>query len=88
MNIVSWSKEPALINSAIAAVLALIIAFGAPITNEQRDAVLACTGVIVLIIFGQGVATRAAVYSRDSARKLVAATLASTRPGGPPPPEV
>lgn len=45
-----WNREPALILAAVQAVLALVIAFGLDLTNEQTGAVLAVTAAILGII--------------------------------------
>jgi hypothetical protein len=50
--------EPVLVTQLISAVLALAVAFGAPITEDQRNAVLAVTAACVAIFFGGGLPTR------------------------------
>lgn len=45
-----WNREPAVILAAVQAVLALVIAFGLDLTNEQTGAVLAVTAAILGII--------------------------------------
>ena len=55
--------EPVLIVQLVGAGLALAAAFGLPVTEEQRQAVLAFAAVVVAIMAGQGVVTRAFVWS-------------------------
>jgi hypothetical protein len=55
--------EPVLIVQLVGAGLALAAAFGLPLTEEQRQAVLAFAAVVVAIMAGQGVIARAFVWS-------------------------
>lgn len=59
MNI--WDKEPALILSAVNALLALAVGFGAPVTPQQAALINAAVAAII------GVATRAHVVPASGA---------------------
>lgn len=63
--------EPVMVTNAVAAVLALLVAFGAPITPEQQQAVLGVTAAIIAIYFGQAVVARNRVYSPRTMRRLI-----------------
>lgn len=63
--------EPVLVSNLVAAAIALAVAFGAPITQEQQQAVLGLVGVIVAIFFGGAVVARNRVYSPATMRKIV-----------------
>lgn len=64
------SFEPVLISNLVAAGIALAIAFGAPVTPEQRDALLGFVAAFIALLIGAGVVARANVYSRASVEKL------------------
>ena len=64
--------EPVLVTQLISAVLALAVAFGAPITEDQRNAVLAVTAACVAIFFGGGLVARANSYSERQAAEIAA----------------
>lgn len=53
-------EEPALIVGVVTAVIVLLVAFGVPISEDQRAAVVGVTAA-VLALFGGGVAVRALV---------------------------
>ena len=62
--------EPAVIISTIAAflvaVIGLAVAFGAPISPDQRDAIIGVVGPTVFVIFLVGPVIRRFVWSRSS----------------------
>ena len=66
--------EPVLVSNLVAAAIAVAVAFGAPITQEQQQAVLGLVAVIVAIFFGGAVVARNRVYSPATMRKMVAET--------------
>ena len=57
MNIVR--TQPALITSTVAAVLVLLVAFGVPVSDDQKAAVLGITGAVLALL--AGLTTRALV---------------------------
>lgn len=63
--------EPVLVSNLVAAAIAVAVAFGAPITQEQQQAVLGLVAVIVAIFFGGAVVARNRVYSPATMRKIV-----------------
>jgi len=71
-NFPGMQIEPVLVTQLIAAVIALAVAFGVPITDEQRTAVLQVTGVVVAIFVGGGLVARANSYSERQAAEIAA----------------
>ena len=63
--------EPVLVSNLVAAAIAVAVAFGAPITQEQQQAVLGLVAVIVAIFFGGAVVARNRVYSPRTMRRIV-----------------
>ena len=63
--------EPVLVSNLVAAAIAVAVAFGAPITQEQQQAVLGLVAVIVAIFFGGAVVARNRVYSPATMRNIV-----------------
>lgn len=57
-----WQSEPARVVGAVAAVLAALVAFGAPITADQSEKIVIAVGA-VLFLLGSAEVTRAKVYS-------------------------
>ena len=55
--------EPVLVTQLVAAILALAVAFGAPINDEQRQAVLQVVGIVVSIFLGGAVIARSKAYA-------------------------
>lgn len=77
-------NNPALITSTVAAALVLLVAFGVPVSEDQKDAVIGITGAVLALL--AGVTTRALVTPlsrpRDSeGRPLVPAIGATTNDG-------
>lgn len=68
----AMNLEPVLVTQLIAAILSLAVAFGAPITDEQRQAVLQVVGIVVAIFLGGAVVARAHAYAPDTVRKVEA----------------
>lgn len=62
--------EPVLITQLVAAALALAAAFGLPVTEEQRTAILQFAGVVVAIMIGSGIFARNFVWSAHSVEKV------------------
>lgn len=66
--------EPTLILSAVAAIIGLLIAFGAPITEDQRQAVLVCVGALIPL----AIAIRQSVFAPATV-ETIATEAAITR---------
>ena len=68
------SSEPvistALVTALVTAVLGALVAFGVPLSDDQRNAILGLTAALMAIIVGSGVFARNFVYSRDSVQEL------------------
>jgi hypothetical protein len=64
--------EAVMVSQLIAAILTLLVAFGAPMTEEQRKAVLQVVGAVLPILMASGVLARSQVWSRSSVEKIVA----------------
>jgi len=62
--------EPVAVVQVIGAALALFVAFGMPVTDEQREAILAFAGIVAAIMAGQAVAARSFVWSKASVEKI------------------
>ena len=62
--------EPVLISQLVAAALALAAAFGLPVSDIQRQAILQFVGVVVALMIGSGLFARNFVYSQNSVDKL------------------
>lgn len=45
-----WAREPARVVGLVVAALALLVAFGLPITGEQREAIVGVTIAILAIL--------------------------------------
>ena len=58
--------EPILITQLVASALTLMVAFGLPVTDEQRQAILQFTGVVVAIFLGSGLVARSVAWSPAS----------------------
>lgn len=50
-----WNREPALIAGVVQAVLALLLAFGVDLTQEQVGAILAVTAALLAVVVRQRV---------------------------------
>lgn len=50
MTSLTFSDEPAVYVGAAGAILALAVAFGAPITTEQKEAILATIPLIAAVV--------------------------------------
>lgn len=64
--------EAVMVSQLIAALMVLAVAFGVPMTEDQRDAVLQVVAAIVPILVAAGVLARSQVWSRSSVQKIVA----------------
>ena len=62
--------EPVLITQLVAAILSLAVAFGAPITDDQRQAVLQVVGIVVAIFLGGAVVARSKAYAPATVDRL------------------
>lgn len=62
--------EPVMITQLVAAALALAAAFGLPVTEDQRTAILQFAGVVVAIMIGSGIFARNFVWSANSVEKV------------------
>lgn len=63
--------EAVMVSQLIAAIMAAFVAFGLPMTQEQRDAVLKVVGAIVPILAATGLLARSNVWSRNSVQRIV-----------------
>ncbi len=63
--------EPSLIVSIVAALLTLTAAFGFPVTDVQREAILQFMLVVGPVIIGGGVIIRQVVWSKASVERIV-----------------
>lgn len=59
-------NEPALIVGAVTAVIALLVAFGAPVTNEQKEAIIAAVIALIPVIL----AIRQSVFAPATVEKI------------------
>ena len=59
-NLNIWQAEPAMVIGLVTAVLALVVSFGIPVSQDQRDAIVGVVSA-VLILLG-AVVVRANVY--------------------------
>lgn len=62
--------EPVLITQLCAAILALAIAFGVPITDDQRQAVLQVVTIVVTIFLGGAMVARSKAYAPNTVDRL------------------
>lgn len=62
--------EPVLITQLIAAVLALAVAFGVPVTDDQRRAILEVVGIVVALFLGGAVVARSKAYAPATVDRL------------------
>ena len=65
--------EPVLVTQLVASVLALAVAFGVPVTEEQRQAILQVVGIIVAIFLGGAVVARSKAYAPATVEREKAA---------------
>jgi hypothetical protein len=72
-------KEPALtvgaITGTISAVVALLVAFGLPVTQEQQNALIALAGALFVLIPGVSAIIRGLVYSPNTVDNIVEETV-------------
>lgn len=59
-----FKREPALIIAAVQTVIALVVAFGVDLSNEQTGALLAVTAAVL------GVVTRQSVYAPATVERI------------------
>lgn len=72
-------REPVLVTQLVAALMALAIAFGVPISDDQRAAVIEVVSIIVLIYLGGAFVARSKVWSPHSVAELRAAAEQADR---------
>lgn len=65
------SVEAVMVSQFIAAVLVLAVAFGVPMTQDQRDAVMQVVAATLPILVATGLISRSQVWSRNSVQKIV-----------------
>lgn len=58
--------EPVLVTQLVAALLALAVAFGIPVSDEQRQAILQVVGIVVSIFLGGAVVARSQAWAPAS----------------------
>lgn len=68
-----WSSEPTLVLAVVSAGLALLLAFGVPVTKEQMGAIMAFSAAIL------GLINRSQVTSPASLQAMTPATLATAQ---------
>ncbi len=62
--------EPSIIVAIVAAALTAFAAFGLPVSDTQREALLQLLVLVVPTILGAGVVTRQFVWSKASVEKI------------------
>jgi len=62
--------EPIVIVKLIGAALSLVVAFGLPVTDDQREAILTFAGIVAVIMAGEAFAARSFVWSKASVEKI------------------
>lgn len=63
-----WRREPARIVGFVAALMALLVAFSVPLTDDQQKAVLAVVTATLALI--QAEVTRANVYAPETVERI------------------
>lgn len=63
--------EAVMVSQFIAAILVLAVAFGVPMTQDQRDAVMQVVAATLPILVAAGLVSRSQVWSRSSVEKIV-----------------
>jgi uncharacterized membrane protein len=76
----NWSREPAVWVSLVAAILALLVVFGVPVTESQTNAIIDLVTVILAII-GGGAVIRSQVTPTASARLKSGTVVTSIESG-------
>ena len=71
--------EPVVVTNLVAALIALAVAFNAPITQGQQQAIMGLVGAIVAIFFGGALVARSKVYSPETMKRLVGEAQEATR---------
>lgn len=66
-----WNVEAVMVSQLIAAILMLLVAFGVPMTEQQRQAVMQVIGAVLPILVAAGVLARSQVWSRSSVEKII-----------------
>lgn len=77
-----WSS---LITAVVVAVIALAVAFGAPITDSQREAIIAVIPPAVVVIFALGEFIRSKVYAPSTVERVQAQAYTAGKIGNPKP---
>lgn len=80
-----FGREPALIYGAIAAIIALAVGFGLPVTPEQTGLILAVVTAIIAVVVRQSVYSPAST-ERISNEQYRAGLNDATQPEIPAPP--
>jgi hypothetical protein len=82
-----------ILSAFVSAIITCLVAFNVPITQDQRNALLALAGVIIAIFFGGGVIARSNVTPNAKVERLIneakiegAQNLAAHLGGAPPAP--
>ena len=63
--------EPVVVSNLVAAIIALAVAFNAPISQGQQQAIMGLVAAIVAIYFGSAIVARNRVYSPRTMRRIV-----------------
>lgn len=64
--------EPVMVSQVIAAILTLLVAFGVPMTPEQRQAVLQVVAAVLPILVATGLLARSKAYAPATVERIVA----------------
>jgi hypothetical protein len=63
--------EPVMVTNLVAALMALLVAFNVPLTDDQRQAVMQLVGAIVAIYLGSALVARSRVYSPATVARMM-----------------
>ena len=66
-----WNVEAVMVSQLIAAILVLLVAFGVPMTDAQRQAVMQVVAAVLPILVATGALARSQVWSRSSVEKIL-----------------
>ncbi len=81
MNI--WQAEPAVIVAFVEAIIVLLVAFGVPITSDQKVAIIGLTSAVLAVI--GGFVVRSQVTPTTKVDQLVLHAISEPAQDVPPP---
>ena len=79
-----FSNEPALVMAVIEAVLVLLVAFGVPISNDQKAAVIGLASAVLALVGGLVVRSQVTPTSRIATTPVAPPTVPPAAPAGKP----